>query len=150
MNQLKRSFTRSPTWLIALSGLTLGLLLGAVGMCSVYAQQSGIQRVILQRVDAPVSASDGTPMELILGTAEISAGGSAGRHRHAGLELGYVLSGTASMEIEGEAPRTIKAGDSFSIPLAKIHDVKVTGDSPAKVLAVYLVSKGQPLATPAP
>lgn len=129
--------------------LTLGMVLGGLGMRTLYAQQGGIQRVLMQRIDAP-STADGSPLELILGTAEIPTGGSAGRHSHPGVEVGYVLSGSALMEVAGEAPRAIKAGDSYSIPLEKIHDVKVTGDGPAKVLAVYLVAKGKSLAVPAP
>ena len=69
---------------------------------------------------------------------------------HFGIETGYTLSGSASFEVEGEPPRLLKAGDSYVVPLGKVHDAKVVGDAPARVLAVYVVEKGKPLATPAP
>jgi len=39
-------------------------------------------------------------------------------------------------------------GDSYQIATGVVHDVKAT--SGAKVVAVYTIPKGQPLATPAP
>jgi mannose-6-phosphate isomerase-like protein (cupin superfamily) len=76
-------------------------------------------------------------------------GGSTGRHTHFGTETGYTLEGSASLEIEGETPKLLKAGESYVIGAGKVHDAKVVGDAPAKVLAVYVVEKGKPLATPA-
>ena len=108
------------------------------------AQAPTLQRTLLQRIDI------GNNMELILGIAEIAPGGSTGRHTHFGIETGYALSGTSSMEIDGEPPRVMRAGESYVIPAGKIHDAKVVGPEPAKVLAVYVVEKGKPLATPAP
>jgi len=109
------------------------------------AQAPGIKRMLLQRIDVPDSNR-----ETIMGTAEIPAGGEAGRHTHFGVEVGYVLEGSTSLEVEGEAPRLLKAGDSYVIPAGKVHNAKVIGDAPAKVIATYVVEKGKPLATPAP
>ncbi|HUP98458.1 MAG TPA: cupin domain-containing protein [Usitatibacter sp.] len=108
------------------------------------AQAPGIKRTLLQRIDI------GNNMEVILGIAEIAPGGSVGRHTHFGIETGYTLAGSASLEVEGEAPKLMSAGDSYVVPAGKVHDAKVVGDAPAKVLAVYIVEKGKPLATPAP
>jgi quercetin dioxygenase-like cupin family protein len=108
------------------------------------AQAPTIKRTLLQRIDI------GNNMELILGIAEIAPGGSTGRHTHFGIETGYALSGTSSMEIDGEPARVMRAGESYVIPAGKVHDAKVVGPEPAKVLAVYVVEKGKPLATPAP
>ena len=107
------------------------------------AQAPGIKRTILQRMDL------GNGMEMVLGIAEIAPGGSVGRHTHFGIESGYVLAGQSSLEVEGEVPRLLNAGDSYAIAAGKVHDAKVVGDAPAKVLAVYVVEKGKPLATPA-
>jgi len=101
-----------------------------------------IKRTLLQKVDLG-------DREEIMAIAEIAPGGAAGRHSHFGVETSYVLEGEATLEIDGEAPRLLKAGDSFSIPTGKIHDAKTHGDKPVKVLAVYVVEKGKPLATPA-
>lgn len=108
------------------------------------AQAPAIKRTILQRADVAE-----TGREVVLGMAEISAGGSTGRHTHFGVETGYVLEGTSMIEIEGEAPKMLKAGDSYTIPAGKVHDAKAHGGS-VKVLATYVVEKGKPLATPAP
>jgi quercetin dioxygenase-like cupin family protein len=108
------------------------------------AQAPGIKRTMLQRIDL------GNNMEMIVGIAEIAPGGATGRHTHFGIETGYALAGQASLEVEGEAPKLISAGDSFVIPSGKVHDAKAVGDGPAKVLAVYVVEKGKPLATPVP
>jgi quercetin dioxygenase-like cupin family protein len=101
-----------------------------------------IKRTLLQKIDLG-------DKEKIMAIAEIAPGASAGRHSHYGVETGYVLEGEATMEIEGEAPRVVKAGDSFSIPAGKVHDAATRGDKPVKVLAVYVVEKGKPLAVPA-
>ena len=119
------------------------LLVALLGAGATLAQAPGIKRTILQRIDI------GNNMEVILGIAEIAPGGSTGRHTHFGTETGYTLAGQASLEVEGEAPKLMSAGDSYVIASGKVHDAKVVGDAPAKVLAVYIVEKGKPLATPA-
>lgn len=108
------------------------------------AQAPAIKRTILQRGDVPTEGA----RELVSGIAEIAAGGATGRHTHFGPETGYVLEGTSTLEIDGEPARQMKAGDSYYIPAGKIHDAKAHGGT-AKVLAVYVVEKGKPLATPA-
>jgi quercetin dioxygenase-like cupin family protein len=44
----------------------------------------------------------------------------------------------------------VKAGDSWQIAAGVPHDAKVSRDKPLKVLAVYVVDKSKPLASPAP
>ena len=107
------------------------------------AQQSGIKRTPLQKIEFP----DG--YTTVTGIAEIPAGGSAGRHTHPGVETGYVLEGEADLIIEGKPDLHLKAGDSYAIPAGAIHDAKVAGDKPLKVLGIYIVDKTKPLATPA-
>lgn len=43
----------------------------------------------------------------------------------------------------------VKAGDGFVIPAGVLHDARNDGAVPVKVIGVYVVDKGQPLATPA-
>lgn len=107
------------------------------------ATPSGVKRTILQRVDVP-----GTNFETILGVAEIAAGSSTGRHTHGGPETGTVIEGELILVIEGQPDRTLKPGDSYQIPAGSVHDAK-TGAAAGKVIAVYTVPKGLPLATPA-
>ena len=109
----------------------------------VIAQAPAIKRTLLQRGDV-------TPeREVVLAMAEISAGGSTGRHTHPGTETGYVLEGTTVLAIEGEPVRTLHAGDTYIIAAGRIHDARAEGGN-AKVLATYVVEKGKPLASPAP
>jgi quercetin dioxygenase-like cupin family protein len=85
-----------------------------------------------------------------LGTAELAPGASAGRHFHDGHEIGYVLEGTARFEVEGQASVDLKSGDHYHVDTGKRHDARNAGSGPAKVLAIYLIEKGKPLAVPAP
>ena len=118
-------------------------VLAACAAALVLAQAPAIKRTILQRGDV-------TPeREVVLGVAEIAAGGSTGRHSHPGIETGYVLEGSTVLAIDGEAPRTLKAGDSYFIPAGRIHDAKAEGGT-ARVIATDVVEKGKPRATPAP
>jgi quercetin dioxygenase-like cupin family protein len=91
------------------------------------AQQSGIKRTPLQKLDFPEGYNTVTAI------AEVPGGGAAGRHTHPGAETGYVLDGELELVIDGQPPKTIKAGDK-----------------PFKVLGVYVVKAGEPLAKPAP
>ena len=106
--------------------------------------QDGIKRMPLQKTDFP----DG--YTTITGLAEIQPGVSAGRHTHPGIETGYVLEGETVMSIDGEPDRTMKAGDSYTIPAGVPHDAKAVGDKPVKVIGIYIIERGKPLATPVP
>lgn len=110
------------------------------------AQAPGIKRTMLQKGDVP---ADGA-REVVMGMAEIAAGGATGRHSHNGPETGFVLEGTSLLEIDGDAPKMMKAGDSYFIPAGKIHNASAHGGGSVKVLAIYVVEKGKPLVIPAP
>jgi len=109
------------------------------------AQQPGIKRTILQRTDDPANPK----YEAVMGIAEIAPAAMSGRHRHPGIEIGYVLEGSVTLEHEGEPAKTLKAGDSFKNEPG-VHNAKNTGTAPVKILAIYLVEKGKPLAEPVP
>ena len=104
-------------------------------------QTQNIKRTPLQRFDVP-----GTVYETVIGIAEIAPNVSIGRHTHPGPESGYVIEGGLELLIEGEPPRLLKAGESYKVPPRTIHDAK-TGPDGAKVIATYVVEKGQPLAS---
>ncbi|OJU19423.1 MAG: hypothetical protein BGN89_18300 [Alphaproteobacteria bacterium 64-6] len=84
----------------------------------------------------------------MIGIAEIAPNVSIGRHTHPGPESGYLIEGGFELLIDGEAPRMLKAGDSYKVPPRTVHDAK-TGPEGAKVIATYVVEKGQPIASPA-
>ena len=132
-----------PTLLVA--AVALGAVFGAVLDRVVVAQQTGITRTVLQRVDVPSSSTH----EAVMATAEIQPGASAGRHLHHGVEIGYVLEGSVVFDHQGRPPVTKKAGDVFQNDVAAVHDARNTGTTPVKILAIYVVEKGKPLAEPA-
>lgn len=125
--------------------LILGLAVACLAVASAaIAQQSGIKRTPLQKVDFPAGYTTVTAI------AELPPGAAAGRHIHPGAETGYVLEGELELLIDGQPPRKLKAGDSYQIPEGAVHDAKTSGDKPMKVLGVYVVKAGEPLAKPAP
>jgi quercetin dioxygenase-like cupin family protein len=102
-----------------------------------------IKRIPLQKFDVP-----GAGYETVMGIAEIAPNVDIGRHSHPGVESGYVLEGDGILVVEGKPDRPLKAGDSYQIPAGAVHTAK-SGPHGTKVLAVYVVKKGEPLATPA-
>ena len=124
--------------------ILLGLAVAAFAFTgSATAQTSGIKRTPLQKIDYP----DG--YTVVTAIAEVPAGGAAGRHTHPGIETGYVLEGELELVIDGKPTVMVKAGESYQIPTGVVHDAKA-GDKPFKVLAIYVVDKSKPLASPAP
>jgi len=63
--------------------------------------------------------------------------------------VAYVLEGSMVVEKDGQAPKTLKAGDAFT-NMAEVHNAKNLGKTPVKILTVYIVEKGKPLAEPVP
>ena len=130
---------------VVLALLACGAAIGAGVDRLALAQQPGIKRTILLRTDEP-----GAPAyEAVMGIAEIAPGAMAGKHRHHGIEIGYVLEGAVTLEHEGEPAKALKAGSSFKNDPGT-HNARNTGTTPVKILAVYLVEKGKPLAEPVP
>ena len=127
--------------------LAAGIGVGIAVDRTAFAQQPqpGIKRTILQRADEP-----GAPnYEAVMAIAEIPPGMSSGRHKHPGIELAYILDGSMTVEHDGSPTITVKAGDAV-MNKAEIHNAKNTGTKPVKILAVYLVEKGKPMAEPVP
>jgi quercetin dioxygenase-like cupin family protein len=108
------------------------------------AQQAGIKRIPLQDQDLSVEGR-----HVVQAIAELDPGVSAGRHTHPGEEVSYILDGTWEITIEGKPPVTLKAGDPIFIPAGVVHDAKNVGTTKGRVLAAYIVRKGEPVASPA-
>lgn len=117
--------------------------LGATG--ALMAQSSGLTRTLVGRADVSVPNR-----EAVVARVEVAAGAKAGRHTHPGDEISYVLEGEVTLLIDGQAPRAVKAGESFVIPAGVVHDAHNESSTPTKLVGVYVVEKGKPLATPAP
>lgn len=122
--------------------LILGLTVATLaGIGAVSAQ--GIKRTPLQDIKYPAGH------HIVTVVAEIGPNQLAGRHTHPGVDTGYVLEGGATLMVEGKPDQELKAGDSYAVPAGIPHDVK-TGDKGLKLLAIYVVEDGKPVATPAP
>ena len=134
----------SRTWVIAFATL-IGAVIGMGADHYAFAQQPGIKRTELLRTDVPSS----TAYEAVMAIAEIAPGAMAGKHRHNGIEVGYVLEGSLEIDHEGEPARMYSAGQAFK-NAGGVHNARNTGKGPVKILAVYIVEKGKPLAEPAP
>jgi quercetin dioxygenase-like cupin family protein len=124
----------------------LAFALALAGTASLlFAQASGITRTLVAKADVSVPGR-----EAVVARVEIAPGAKAGRHTHPGDEISYVLEGSVELLIDGQPPRTVKAGESFVIPAGVVHDGHNSSDAPVKLVGVYVVEKGKPLATPAP
>ena len=120
----------------AMLGLSIVALAGA-------AHAQGIKRTPLQDIKYPAGH------HIVTVIAEIGPNVLAGRHTHPGVDTGYVLDGEATLIVEGQPDKTLKTGDSYAIPAGIPHDIK-TSDKGLKIMAVYVVEDGKPVATPAP
>ena len=87
--------------------------------------------------------------EAVLVQVEIPAGGREGRHTHPGIAIGHVEQGTLTLEHEGRPVTDYKTGDSFILEAGKVHEGINKGNVAVKVLATFVVKKGDALTTPA-
>jgi quercetin dioxygenase-like cupin family protein len=124
-----------------LKTILLGLTIGVCGIAAASAQ--GIKRTPLQDVKFPAG------YHIVTVIAEIGPSQLAGRHTHPGVDTGYVLDGAATLLVEGKPDQELKPGDSYAVPAGIPHDIK-TSDKGLKIMAVYVVEDGKPVATPAP
>lgn len=122
-------------------GLTIVLAVAGV----LVGQNPAVKRNVVKTADVSVPGR-----EAVIANVEITPGGSAGRHTHPGDEISYVLEGEGEILMEGRAPLKIKPGDGFVVPGGTKHDAHNTGSQTLRLVAVYVVEKGKPLATPAP
>ena len=129
--------------------ITLRHLLVGTGLAiaagTLLAQASGLTRTIVGKADVSVPGR-----EAVVARVEVAPGARAGRHTHPGDEISYVIEGEATLLVDGQPPRQVKAGESFVIPAGTVHDAHNNGSTPIKLVGVYVVEKGKPLASPAP
>ncbi|MCO5401717.1 cupin domain-containing protein [Ralstonia soli] len=121
-------------------GAALLLLTGVA-----FAQGSGLTRTIVGKGDVSIAGR-----EAVVARIEVAPDGQVGRHTHPGEEISYVAEGEVELSVDGRAPRLVKAGESFIIPAGTVHSAHNAGNAPARLVGVYVVEKGKPLASPAP
>lgn len=103
------------------------------------------KRTVLDKHDQ----SDVPNKEIILGTAEIPAGGMVPWHMHDGDESGYVLKGNLILKTRGQPDQVLKAGDHFFNPRGAVHSlVAAPGSDGGTALSTWVIDKGKPLAEP--
>lgn len=130
---------RSKKLALAVAGVSL-----CVSATVIYAQASGLTRTMVGKEDVSVPGR-----EAVVARVDLAPGATAGRHTHPGDEISYVMEGQLELRIDGQAPRVVKAGESFVIAAGLVHDAHNPGSAPTKLVGVYVVEKGKPLATPA-
>jgi quercetin dioxygenase-like cupin family protein len=121
------------------------LAVAALLAAALFGQDPGFKRTIVERADVSVPGR-----EVVITHVEINPGVSVGRHTHPGEEISYVTEGEGELLIEGQPVRKLKAGDGFVVPSGAKHDARNTGTTQLRLVAMYLVEKGKPIATPAP
>ena len=123
-----------------IAALAGGIAIGAAA--TVALGQAQVARNVLGKIDV-------TGAEANLGTADFPTGGMIGRHTHPGEELVYVAQGAVVLSVDGQGDRLVTTGESFLIPRGVVHSARSAGGQ-AKVVAVWIIDKDKPLATPAP
>ena len=101
-----------------------------------------ITRTILETFDVPNSN-----YETVIMLVELAPKVNTGLHTHPGFDAAYVLEGDLTVLERGQPGKPIRAGQSWYVRPGVVHEVKA-GDRTTKVLAMYVVEKGKPLATP--
>ena len=122
-------------WIPVTLALSVGLASGVALDRGLGAQQTPITRRVVLTTDSPGTSTH----ELVMAVVEIAPGGSSGKHRHPGVEVGYVLEGTLEVE---------RPGQSFKNDA--IHNAINRTSSPTKILAVFAVEKGKPMTEAVP
>jgi quercetin dioxygenase-like cupin family protein len=108
------------------------------------AQAPGLTRTIVTKSDVSVPNREG-----VIARVEIAPGGIAGWHTHPGDEISYVADGEVTLMVAGQPARKLVAGDGFVIPAGVVHNARNDGATATRVVGVYVVEKGKPLASPA-
>jgi quercetin dioxygenase-like cupin family protein len=118
------------------------VVLAAAGV--IVAQTPALTRTMVTKADVSVPGR-----EAVVARVEIAPGGVAGWHTHPGDEISYIMEGSATLMLAGQPPRQVSAGEGFVIPAGVVHNARNDGASATRLVGVYVVEKGKPLASPA-
>ena len=108
------------------------------------AQQVGVVRTPLVTVPDPAASTHDVTLALV----SIAPGASTGRHRHPGIEVGYVLEGQLTIAQEGRPELNLGPGDAFNT--SGIHNGTNQGSTPARLVVAYVFDRGKPIAEAVP
>jgi len=104
---------------------------------------SPVKRTVVGKIEVPNSNWD-----VVTAVVEIAPGFKAGRHFHPGVVQAQILDGEFWLARDGEPEKVYKAGENLELPMKQIHNEGAVGDKPMKLVAVYMVERGQPLIQP--
>ena len=121
------------------AGAILAVLTGVI-----VAQVPGLTRTVVARADVSVPGR-----EAVAARVEIAPGGTSGWHTHPGDEVSVVNEGEVLLMVAGQPTRKVVAGEGFVIPAGVVHNARNEGSTPTRLVGVYVVEKGKPLASPA-
>ncbi len=124
-----------------------GILAGAalvVFAGVIVAQVPALTRTIVTKADVSVPGR-----EAVIARVEVAPGGVAGWHTNPGDEISYVSEGEATLMVAGQPPRKVAAGEGFVVPAGVVHNARNDGATAVKLVGVYVVEKGKPLASSA-
>ena len=127
---------------------TFSLLTGALADRLLSAQPSGPKRTILLTADLP----DFKGKEAQMWITEIAPGAQTDHHSHPGYLFGYVLEGSLVHTVDepGAKPRTFTVGQTWEELPGQVHWARnASATAPVKLLAVGVLTKGQPISSPA-
>lgn len=120
-----------------------GLLASFSAAAQAPAAAPALKRTEVTRGDVSVPGR-----EAIIMKVELAPGGQAGLHTHPGDEMSYVAGGDAILQVEGQPPRRLQPGQAFVVKAGTPHNLRNEGKAPVRMIGVYHVEKGKPLATP--
>lgn len=73
---------------------------------------------------------------MTMGILEVPAGEELKSHRHAQVEIYFILNGEGLVSIDG-VPRTVESGSLVYIPSMSIHSCENTGDAALRLTYVF-------------
>ena len=123
------------------------LVVGAVLVVAagvIVAQVPALTRTVVARADVSVPGR-----EAVAARVEVAPGRESGWHTHPGDEISVVNEGEVLLMVAGQPTRKVVAGEGFVIPAGVVHNARNEGAAPTKLVGVYVVEKGKPLASPA-
>jgi quercetin dioxygenase-like cupin family protein len=137
---------KTPSKKSLIAATVTALVLGGAALAQQQAAPvapSPVKRTVVGKVEVP-----GSNYEAVTATVEIAPGFKAGRHLHPGVVFALVTEGEFWLALDGQPEKTYKAGEQLTLPLKGIHNEGAVGSTPAKLIATYVIEKGQPLAIP--
>ncbi|WP_414441770.1 cupin domain-containing protein [Burkholderia sp. 22PA0106] len=120
-----------------------GAMLAAVSSVCL-AQTTGVTRTEVLKGDVSVPGR-----EAVISHVTIVPGGKLGWHTHPGDEISYVEAGVLTLLVDGKPTEQVPAGKGFIVETGHVHSARNDGATPVELVTVHVVTKGQPLATPA-